>query len=391
MNKKIYEEYAKLAVEVGIHLQEGQDVRIVASTRVADFVKEIVAVCYANKARKVSVEWSNEEIEKLHWLYQDEKVMSEVMTWQEEKAKYQAETLPCMIYVDVRKARYQIMKKYNDMVENKYQWVIVAVPSKKWAQKVFPELDETQAIQKLWEAIIKTMRLDKEDPLQAWKDHIEELNDKSKKLNDMNLDYLRYRSSNGTDLKLHLHPKHFWLSARETSLKGIDFTANMPTEEVFTMPKKYGVDGVVVSTKPLSLHGQLVENFICTFEKGKCVKVEAEKGQEVLENMLDMDESSRYLGEVALVSYNSPINETGLLFSNTLFDENACCHLAFGEAFKNNIRGYEEMSEEDFKELDFNDSINHVDFMIGSEDLNIVGVDYQGNEVQIFKDGVWAI
>ncbi|MGN1343583.1 MAG: aminopeptidase [Traorella sp.] len=408
MNQTIYENYAKLAVEIGINLQEGQDVRIIASTRIADFVKEIVNVCYLNKARKVDVEWSNEEIEKLHWLYQDEKVMSQVLTWQEEKAKYQSETLPCMIYVDdsdpeafngidlekmsnVRKARYQVMKKYNDMVDNKYQWVIVAVPSKKWAKKVFPNLDEDEAVEKLWDAIIKTMRLDEKDPVQAWEDHIDDLNDKSKKLNDLNLDYLQYKSSNGTDLKLHLHPKHFWLSAREKDLKGIEFTANMPTEEVYTMPKKDGVDGVVVSTKPLSLHGQLVENFRCTFESGKCVKVEAQKGQDVLENMLNMDENSRYLGEVALVPYNSPINETKLLFSNTLFDENACCHLAFGEAFKNNIRGYEEMSEEDFKELNYNESINHVDFMIGSEDLEITGVDYQGNQHPIFRNGVWAI
>lgn len=408
MNQKIYENYAKLAVEIGINLQEGQDVQIVASTRIANFVKEIVKVCYENKARKVTVEWSNEEIDKLHWLHQDVEVMSDVLTWQEEKAKYQAETLPCKIYVDdsdpdafngvdvskmaaVRKARYTVMKKYRDMSDNKDQWLIVAVPSVSWAAKVFPELDAEEGVAKLWEAIIKTMRLDHEDPVQAWKDHIAYLNEKSTKLNELNLDYLTYKSSNGTDLTLKLQPNHYWLSARETNLKGIDFTANMPTEEVFTMPKRNGVNGVVVSTKPLSLYGQLVENFKCTFKEGKCIDVVAEKGQDVLENMLNMDESSRYLGEVALVPFNSPINETGLLFSNTLFDENACCHLAFGAAFKNNIKGYENMSEEDFKAVDYNDSINHVDFMIGSEDLEIVGVDFEGKQHQIFKNGVWAI
>ena len=157
------------------------------------------------------------------------------------------------------------------------------------------------------------------------------------------------------------------------------------------MPKRDGVNGVVYSTKPLSLQGQLVENFKVTFKDGKCVEVSAEKGQDILENMLNMDENSRHLGEVALVPYDSPINQTGLLFSNTLFDENACCHLAFGEAFKNNIRGYENMSEEDFKKVGFNESINHVDFMVGSEDLDIVGVDHDGNRHQIFKNGVWAI
>ncbi|WP_294562725.1 aminopeptidase [uncultured Traorella sp.] len=408
MNQKIYEEYAKLAVEIGINLKEGQDVEITASTKCADFVKEIVKVCYEDKARSVKVEWLNEEIDKLRWLYEDEKVMSEVLTWQEEKAKYRAETLPCKIYVDdadpdayngidlkkyaaVRKARYSVLKKYSDKEDNRNQWVIVAIPSVKWAKKVFPELSDDEAVSKLWEAIIKTMRLDQPDPVQAWKDHIDDLQEKSTKLNEMNLDYLEYKSSNGTDLTLKLQPNHYWISARETNMLGNDFTANMPTEEVFTMPKRDGVNGVVYSTKPLSLQGQLVENFKVTFKDGKCVEVSAEKGQDILENMLNMDENSRHLGEVALVPYDSPINQTGLLFSNTLFDENACCHLAFGEAFKNNIRGYENMSEEDFKKVGFNESINHVDFMVGSEDLDIVGVDHDGNRHQIFKNGVWAI
>ena len=408
MNQKIYEEYAKLAVEIGINLKEGQDVEITASTKCADFVKEIVKVCYEDKARSVKVEWLNEEIDKLRWLYEDEKVMSEVLTWQEEKAKYRAETLPCKIYVDdadpdayngidlkkyaaVRKARYSVLKKYSDKEDNRNQWVIVAIPSVKWAKKVFPELSDDEAVSKLWEAIIKTMRLDQPDPVQAWKDHIDDLQEKSTKLNEMNLDYLEYKSSNGTDLTLKLQPNHYWISARETNMLGNDFTANMPTEEVFTMPKRDGVNGVVYSTKPLSLQGQLVENFKVTFKDGKCVEVSAEKGQDILENMLNMDENSRHLGEVALVPYDSPINQTGLLFSNTLFDENACCHLAFGEAFKNNIRGYENMSEEDFKKVGFNESINQVDFMVGSEDLDIVGVDHDGNRHQIFKNGVWAI
>ena len=408
MNQKIYENYAKLAVKIGINLQEGQDVVINASTRLNEIVKEIVKVCYENKARGVRVEWSNEEIDKLQWLNEDVEVLSDVLTWQEEKAKYNAENLPCKIYVDdsdpeayagvdlekmatVRKERFKVLKKYRDMSDNKDQWLIVAVPSPSWAKKVFPELETEEAIAKLWEAIIKTMRLDTEDPVQAWEDHIADLSDKSNKMNAMNLDYLTYKASNGTDLTVKLQPNHIWLSARETNLRGIDFTANMPTEEVFSMPKRDGVNGVVVSTKPLSLNGQLVENFKVTFKDGKAVEVSAEKGLDVLETMLNMDESSRYLGEVALVPFNSPVNETGLLFSNTLFDENACCHFAFGFAFKNNIKGYENMSEEGFKEVGFNDSVNHVDFMVGSEDLEIMGYDFDGNAYQIFKDGVWAI
>ena len=408
MNQKIYENYAQLAVKIGINLQEGQDVVINASTRTADFVKEIVKVCYENKARKVSVEWSNEEIAKLQWLHEDVEVMSTVLDWQEAKAKYQAETLPCKIYISdedpeayngvdvqkmaaVRKARFEVMKKYRDMEDNNNQWLIVAIPSPSWAKKVFPELPTEEAIAKLWEAIITTMRLDTEDPVQAWEDHIANLNDKSVKLNAMNLDYVTYKAANGTDLTVKLQPNHVWLSARETNLRGIDFTANMPTEEVFSMPKRDGVNGVVYSTKPLSLNGQLVENFKFTFKDGKIVDVEAEKGLDVLEYTLNMDESSRHLGEIALVSYDSPVNKTGLLFSNTLFDENACCHFAFGFAFKSNIKGYENMTEEDFKEAGFNDSVNHVDFMVGSDDLEIIGYDFDGNAYQIFKDGVWAI
>lgn len=408
MNQKIYENYAKLAVKIGINLQEGQDVVVTASTRLADIVTEIVKVCYENKARSVRVEWTNEQIDKLHWLNQATEVMSEVPTWVEEKAKYNAETLPCKIWVDdedpnayagvdvmkmaeVRKARFKVLKKYRDMSDNKDQWLIVAVPSPSWAKTVFPELETEEAIAKLWEAIIKTMRLDAEDPVAAWEEHIANLSDKSNKMNAMNLDYLTYKSANGTDLTVKLQPNHIWLSARETNLRGIDFTANMPTEEVFSMPKRDGVNGVVVSTKPLSLNGQLVENFKITFKDGKAVEVEAEKGLETLNTMLDMDESSRHLGEVALVPFNSPVNQTGLLFSNTLFDENACCHFAFGFAFKNNIKGYENMSEDDFKAVDFNDSVNHVDFMVGSEDLEIKGYDFDGKEYVIFKDGVWAI
>ena len=408
MNQKIYENYAKLAVQIGINLQEGQDVTIVASTNLVPIVKEVVKVCYEKGARSVNIDWSNEEIAKLRWLHEDTEVMSEVLEWQEAKAKWSAEKLPCKIYIDdsdpeafagvdlakmatVSKARRMVVKKYRDMEDNNNQWLIVAVPSPSWAKKVFPELETEEAVEKLWEAIIKTMRLDTEDPVQAWEDHIANLSDKSNKLNAMNLDYLTYKASNGTDLTVKLQPNHIWLSARETNLKGIDFTANMPTEEVFSMPKRDGVNGVVYSTKPLSLNGQLVENFKVTFENGKAVDVQAEKGLDVLEYMLGMDENSRYLGEVALVSYDSPINQTGLLFSNTLFDENACCHFAFGFAFKNNIKGYETMSEEDFKEVGFNDSVNHVDFMIGSADLEIKGYDFDGNEYLIFKDGVWAI
>jgi aminopeptidase len=210
-------------------------------------------------------------------------------------------------------------------------------------------------------------------------------------MNRYKFDSLTYSSKNGTNFTIGLHPKHVWLSASENTLGGIEFVANMPTEEVFTMPDKYRVDGVVHSTKSLSYQGNLIEDFTIQFKKGKAVKVKAKVGQEYLQEMIKMDKAAAYLGEVALVPFNSPINETGIMFHNTLFDENACCHLAFGMAFKNNIKGYEKMSEEDFVSENYNDSMIHVDFMIGSEDLNIVGTTKDGKKITVFKEGNWAI
>ena len=407
MNKEFYQKYAKLAVKYGINLQAGQDVMIVASTKADEFALAIAEEAYLSGAKSVSIEWVNDLATRLKYQYESTEVLGEVLTWQEEKAKHQANTLPCKIYIsdedpdafagldaakmsEVRKLRSKVLKKYRDMAENKDQWTIIAIPSPAWAKKVFPNLDEEAGVKALWEAIIHSARLDG-DVEANWDQHVAYLDEKASKMNALNLDYLTYKSSNGTDLTLKLQPNHLWLSAKEENLSGISFIANMPTEEVFTMPKRDGVNGIVYSTKPLSLQGQIVEDFSVTFENGKAIKVTAKKGLDVLESMLNMDESSRYLGEVALVPFNSPINETGLLFSNTLFDENACCHLAFGMAFKNNIKGYETMTDEDFKAVDFNDSMNHVDFMIGSKDLEIIGYDFEGKAHQIFKDGIWAL
>lgn len=407
MNHEIYQKYADLAVKYGVNLQKGQDVNIVSSTKAAEFAEYIVKSAYSFGARRVSVQFTNETITKLKYLNESEEDLSSVLNWEEEKAKYQSETLPCKIYIsdedpdafkgvdpqkmaNVGAARYKVLKPYRDKEDNNDQWTIIAIPSAAWAKSIFPDLEENEAINKLWKAIIQCTRLEG-DVLNNWDQHVAYLEEKATKLNELNLDYLVYKSSNGTDLSIKLQPNHQWLSASETNKKGISFIANMPTEEVFTMPKRDGVNGVVYSTKPLSLKGNLIEDFKITFKDGKAIEVEAKKGLEVLESMLNMDESSRYLGEVALVPYNSPINETGLLFNNTLFDENACCHLAFGAAFKNNIKGYENMSEEDFKAVDYNDSCNHVDFMIGAQDLEIVGYDFEGNAYKIFENGIWAI
>lgn len=408
MNLRTMKKYAQAVVELGVNVKEGQYVVINSSIRQSKFVHCLVEECYKRKARFVKVEYSDDEVSKLTYKNVEEKTYIENTKQNLYRLRNYTKILPVQIYVedsdpdvfkgiDISKAMkariktYPKVKKYRDMMENKYQWVIVAMPSKEWAKKVFPNDTPSVAFKKLEDAILKTTRIDN-NAVNNWKEHIKELQEKSQILNELNLDYLEYKSSNGTDLKLKLMPNHQWISARENALgSNIDFTANMPTEEVFSMPSYDGVDGVVVSTKPLSLRGKLVEDFKVYFEKGRAYKVEARVGQEVLEELLSDDEGSRHLGEVALVPYNSPINESGILFFNTLFDENASCHLAFGAAFKNNIKGYETMTDEDFKKMKFNESMNHVDFMIGSKDLSIIGTKFNGTKVQIFKDGNWAI
>lgn len=407
MNKTIYKRFAKVIVKKGINLQKGQDVILTISTSQRVFAKYIVEECYKNEARKVNVEWFDDEIDYVKYKYADEKVLSKVEDYEVAKAKLNSKIVPCRIYVEdsdpeafngldndkisrVSIARRKVLKKYRDITDGYDQWCIVAVPSVSWAKMMFKDDTKKVAVEKLWDLIIKTTRIDTKNPIKQWDEHIRELKEKANYLNNLNLDYLEYSSSNGTKLKLKLHENHLWESASENSLNKIEFVANMPTEEVFTMPDINGVDGVAVSSKPLSHNGVLIENFKIWFEHGRVVKAEAEKGLEELQKIIDTDEGSHHLGEVALVPYDSPINLSGALFYNTLFDENAACHLALGEAFKDNIRGYENMSDEDFDNIGINKSLTHVDFMIGTKDLNIVGYDHEGKKHQIFKDGNFA-
>lgn len=408
MKKSIMKKYAATVVKIGANVKKGQYVIISASVKQNEFVQYLVEECYKAKARYVKVNFYSDEISKISYQHVKYDAYIENSQIREHELEAYSKMLPVNIYVEdsdpdvfngidmseslkARQDIYPKIKKYYDEMENKYQWVICAMPSIEWTKKVFPNDKPKDAYKKLEEAILKTTRIDS-NAVNNWKEHVKVLQEKAKKLNDYNFDYLEYSSSNGTSLKLHLMPNHYWLSAEEKTLgSNIPFIANMPTEEVFTMPKYDGVDGVVVSTKPLSLRGKLVEDFKVYFEKGKAVKVEAKKGQEVLEELFKDDEYSSHLGEVALVPYSSPINQSGILFYNTLFDENASCHLAFGAAFKNNIRDYEKLTDEDFKKMNFNESMNHVDFMVGSRDLNIVGTKFDGTKVQVFKDGNWNI
>ena len=407
MTKSKLKKYAELIVQVGANVQSGQDVLIYAGVEQKQLVTYVVCECYKRKARRVEVSWECGEISKIKYKKESISTLSEVSEITHAKQRYMCDKLPVMIYIEssdpdafkgvdqgkiakIRQNQYPILKPYRDQRENKYQWCIAGAPSVAWAKKVFPELSPRKAVNALWDAILKTSRCD-EDPIKAWEKHNADLAKRTNYLNSLKLDYLHYSNKKGTDFKVWLLPNVKWEAGGERTLgSNIYYNPNIPTEECFTSPAKGKAEGIVYSTKPLSYQGELIENFSIRFENGKAVEVHAEKGEELLKHMISMDETAGYLGEVALVPYDSPINQTGILFLNTLYDENAACHLALGMGFTNLIEGYENYSQEELYKMGINDSCIHVDFMIGSEDLDIKGYTKDGQEIQIFKNGTWA-
>lgn len=406
MKKTILRQYARLIAETGAGIKKGDSVVVRAELDQPEFVLMLVDECYKAGAIKVEVEWGYRPLSKIHVRHRSVKTLSTVEKWEVEKLRHRADKLPAMIYLlsedpdglkgmnqeknaKGEQARYKVIKPIRDEMENKYKWCIAAVPGKKWAKKMFPELTVTRAVEKLWEAILYTSRADTE-PTEAWKRHNADLAAKCEYLNSKNIRTLVYKSSNGTNLKVGLIPEAEFLGGGEYTLGGEFFNPNIPTEEVFITPKRGEAEGIVYSTKPLSYKGELIENFSVRFENGKAVEVKAEKNEELLKKLVLMDEGAAYLGECALVPYDSPIRNSGLIFYNTLFDENAACHLAFGMGFANCIKDYGSYTLDECRKLGVNDSMVHEDFMIGSEDLDITGICENGDEVQIFKNGNWA-
>ncbi len=408
MQQERLEKYARLLVDVGLNVQKGQEVIVRCGLDQPDFTAMVVEECYKRGASRVKVEWSYMPVSRLNAIYRSLETLSEFSAIEEEEFKRRLKKDTAIIWLDsedpdgmtgvddekmaaANKAKFPFVKPYRDALENKYQWCIAAVPGREWAEKVFPELKGADAIEKLWEAILYTARVD-DDPIKAWDRHNAELLKHCKLLNSYKFESLEYKSKNGTDFKVGLNPKGLFLGGGEETLgTKVYFNPNIPSEEVFTSPMRGKAEGVVVATKPLSYQGKLIENFSVKFKDGKVVEVHAEKNQELLEKMVTMDEGASYLGEVALIGYDSPINNTGILFYNTLFDENASCHLALGRGFNNCLEGFENYSYEQCKELGINDSMIHVDFMIGSRDLEITGVTKDGKRVPVFKNGDWVI
>ena len=407
MKKTILRKYARLIAEKGGNVQKGQDVIIRAGLDQPEFVKMVTEECYRLGARRVWVEWSYQPITKVNQQKCSLKTLSHMENWEIEKLRHQAETLPVCIYLEsddpdglkgvnqakvskAAQARYPIIKPFREAMDNKYQWCIAAVPGAAWAKKVFPEEKRARAIEKLWEAILYTSRVD-EDPVAAWDAHNKDLSDRCAYLNGLGIDTLEFKAANGTDFRVGMIEDALFMGGAEAAEgSGIIFNPNIPSEEAFISPKKGIAEGVVYSSRPLSYRGELIENFSVRFEGGKAVEVHAEKGEALLKEMISMDEGAAYLGEVALVPYDSPIRQSGIMFYNTLFDENATCHLAFGRGFTNVLKDYDKLSVKECYEKGINDSMIHVDFMIGTEDLSITAVTRDGKRVPVFENGNWA-
>ena len=406
MKKTVLREYAKLIVRCGVNVQKGQEVLIYADLDQPEFVKLVVEEAYKAKAKKVAVEWNYQPLAKLHVRYQSVKTMGTVTEFQKARQQHYCDTLPARIHLisedpdglkgmnmakmaKARKMSYPILKPYVDAREGKQQWCIAAVPGAAWAKKVFPGLRTSAAMEKLWEAILFTSRVT-DDPIGEWEKHNKNLHDRCEYLNSLGIDKLHFTADNGTDLTVGMIPEAVFCGGGETSRQGIYYNPNIPTEECFISPKRGEAEGIVYSTKPLSYQGQLIDNFSIRFEKGKAVEAKAEVGEELLNTMISMDEGAAYLGECALVPEKSPIAESGLLFYNTLFDENAACHLALGMGYADTIRDHHNKSLEECRQLGINYSMIHEDFMIGCPTMNIDAITRDGKVIPIFRNGNWA-
>ena len=408
MKKTILRKYAKLIAVMGVNIQKGQEVFIAAELDQPEFVKILTEECYKAGASRVEVNWSYQPLRKIHNRHASVKALSTVTSYEEEKWKYYSETFPCRIYLlsedpdglkginqeklmKCEQARYKTIKPYRDKMDGKYQWCIASVPSKEWAKKLFPNERASVAVEKLWEAILFTSRVDENsDPIENWKKHNEDLHSRCEYLNSLKIKSLHYSSENGTDFTVGLIPNSKFCGGSEKTVSGTVYNPNIPSEECFISPMKGEAEGIVYSSKPLSYQGNLIDNFSIRFEKGKAVEVHAEQNEDLLKKLIGMDEGAAYLGECALVPYDSPIQNTGILFYNTLFDENAACHLALGAGFMESIKDYHNYTLEECHKMGINDSIVHEDFMIGTNDLSIEAVCEDGKKVQIFKNGNWA-
>lgn len=400
--------YANLLVTKGINVSEGHYVVINSEVEQAPLTRLLVEAAYEKGAEKVVVNWADDAITRSAFTYQSEETLTDIPDYRVAEIDYFIEKGASRIAVRgsdpdalkgldaskiaaTQKASGEAFKAMRQATQsNKVSWVVAAAAGEKWAEKVFPDLDSSEEqVDALWDAIFKSVHLYDEDPVQTWTEKDKLLTTKADELNAEQFVALHYTAP-GTDLTVGLPKGHRWEGAGSDNVRGERFIANMPTEEVFTAPDVNRVDGVVVSTKPLSYAGSIIEGMEFHFKDGKVTKVTAEKGEEVIQKLVEQDEGASRLGEVALVPDESPISQSGLTFFNTLFDENASNHLALGSAYAFSLEGGTEMSEEELKEAGLNRSNTHVDFMIGSNEMDIDGIKEDGTRVPVFRNGTWA-
>lgn len=401
-------EYARLVLTEGLALQKGQLLAIDCPVDQAWFARICAKIAYEMGCGEVVMNWEDDELTREKYLHAADEVFDEVHPWTAEffdRVSAQGAAWLAIHAADPenlkgcdaeRIQRAQIasgkaMKSFREReTNNEFPWCVCSIPTEKWVNKVFPGMETAQAMEKMWDTILKTAYVDEGDAVANWHAHIEELARRTEILNSYDLESLHYENSLGTDLTVELPEGHIWAGGAEKCVKsGVLFSANIPTEEVFTLPHKKGVNGIVYASKPLSLHGNLIENFGFELKEGKIIRAFAEKGEDVLQKAIAVDEGASYLGEVALVPHDSPISNSGILFYNTLFDENAACHFAFGEAYPC-FAGAENMTKEELAARGANDSMTHVDFMVGTADLTITGTKKDGTRVPIFVNGNFA-
>lgn len=403
------QKYADMVAKIGVNTQKGQIVLINCPIECADFGRMITESAYKLGAKEVVIFWNDEKFSKIKYTYSPIEVFEEVPEWVAlsrnsyagKKVAYVSISVSdpeLFVGVDSAKlaaytrASHKAMKPWNDNFDSgDIAWCVISVPTVAWAKKVFPDCSEQEAVERLWETIFKAVRVDKPDTEAAWNEHKESLAEKADFLNSRQFVSLRYKNAIGTDLVVGLPENHIWEGGGDTTAGGVNYVANMPTEEVFTMPHREKVNGRVVASMPLNYQGTLVNDFELTFKDGRVIDFAAKQGYEALKRLIDTDDGSHYLGEVALVPNKSPISDMSILFYNTLYDENASCHLALGSAYPTCIKDGTKYSKDELKALGGNDSIAHADFMIGTPDLSIIATDKNGSETVIFKDGNWAI
>ncbi len=404
-----YKEYAALLVDVGLNVGEGQNLVITAPVECADFARLCARRAYERGCREVVMNWHDDQLTRMKYLYADEKVFDEVPLWQRhfyndhalEGAAYLAisasdpENLKGVDAGRMMRAQQASGKALKDFdrlqMSSGFPWCIASIPVPSWARKVFPDLDEARAMDRLWEAIFEAVRITGDGRSEArWQQHLQTLEQRMKRLNELNFRFLHYTNSLGTDLTVELPRDHVWESGADQTPAGQTFIANMPTEELFTAPLKTGVNGVVYASMPLAHDGNIIDGFHMVVRDGRIAEVHAREGEEVLRSAIAVDEGAAYFGEVALVPYDSPISNQKILYYNTLFDENAACHLAFGQSYPC-IKGGRDMSAQELRSRGLNESITHVDFMIGTRDLNITGITWDGREIPVFQAGNFAL